>query len=41
MNGEFDNIKECAMLAMIDVQFYEWMLRGIELIAWIYDEIPA
>lgn len=29
------------MLAMIDVQFYEWVLRGIELIVWIYDEIPA
>ena len=29
------------MLAMINVQFFEWMLRGVEMIAWIYDEIPA
>lgn len=29
------------MLAMIDVKFFELVLRGMELFAWIYDEIPA
>jgi len=29
------------MFALIDVQLIEWLLRGINLIGWIYDEIPA
>ncbi len=29
------------MFAMIDVGIYELILRGLEFVVWIYDEIPA